>query len=122
MKADVFSYGMMLFEIISQKRNIEHGKRCADKFFPILVANNIRDGDVHALLDANLRSDVNLEELERACMVACWCVQEDECSRPTMGVIVQILEGLIEVNMPPIPQYLQVLAESADQSMPSSTE
>ncbi|XP_048549489.1 G-type lectin S-receptor-like serine/threonine-protein kinase At2g19130 [Triticum urartu] len=122
MKADVFSYGMMLFEIISQKRNIEHGKRCADKFFPILVAKNIRDGDVHALLDANLRSDVNLEELERACMVACWCVQEDECSRPTMGVIVQILEGLIEVNMPPIPRYLQVLAESADQSMPSSTE
>ncbi|KAM3258423.1 hypothetical protein ACQJBY_050281 [Aegilops geniculata] len=121
-KADVFSYGMMLFEIISLKRNVEHGKRCANKFFPILVAMKIQEGDVHELLDADLRRDVNLEELDRACMVACWCVQQDERSRPTMGVIVQILEGLVEVNMPPVPRYLQVLAESADESMLSSTE
>jgi len=46
-KADVFSYGMMLFEIISHKRNIEHGgNRCMEKFFPILVAEKIQEGNV----------------------------------------------------------------------------
>ncbi|XP_066315496.1 G-type lectin S-receptor-like serine/threonine-protein kinase At2g19130 [Miscanthus floridulus] len=116
-KADVFSYGMMLFEIISQKRNAEHGKRCMDKFFPIQVVNKIQEGDLQALLDSDLRRDVNLEELQRACMVACWCVQEDESSRPTMGAVVQILEGLLQVNKPPVPRYLEVLAESLDQSV-----
>jgi hypothetical protein len=61
-------------EIISQqkKKNAEHGKGCMDKFFPMLVAKNkIQEGDLKALLDADLRRDVNLEELERACMVAC---------------------------------------------------
>ena len=66
--------------------------------------------------DADQRRDVNLEELERACVVACWCVQEDESSRPTMGAVVQMLEGLLHVATPPVPRYLQVLAESADQS------
>lgn len=53
--ADVFSYRMMLFEIISQKSNVEHGRRCVDSLFPILVANKIKEANVHALLDADLR-------------------------------------------------------------------
>ncbi|KAF8763003.1 hypothetical protein HU200_008851 [Digitaria exilis] len=119
-KADVFSYGMMLFEIISHKRNVDHGR----KFFPVLVAEKLieeEEGDVPALLDADVAGDVDVEELERACMVACWCVQEDESMRPTMGAVVQMLEGLLQVNMPPVPRYLQVLAESASRSTLSSS-
>ncbi|KAG2622312.1 G-type lectin S-receptor-like serine/threonine-protein kinase At2g19130 [Panicum virgatum] len=104
-KADVFSYGMMLFEIISRRKNVEFGKQHMDsKFFPVLVAEKIQEGDVKALLDldADMRGDVNLEELKRACMVACWCVQEDESLRPTMAAVVQMLEGLLPVNMPPL--------------------
>jgi len=121
-KADVYSYGMMLFEIISRKRNTEFGKQHMDKFFPVLVAEKIQEGDVKALLDADMRGDANLEELERACKVACWCVQADESSRPTMGAVVQMLEGLVQVNMPPVPRFLQVLDEYAGQSTDTWTE
>jgi len=121
-KADVYSYGMMLFEIISRKRNTESGKQHMDKFFPVLVAEKIQEGDVKALLDADMRGDANLEELERACKVACWCVQADESSRPTMGAVVQMLEGLVQVNMPPVPRFLQVLDEYAGQSTDTWTE
>lgn len=45
--------------------------------------------------------------------VACWCIQDDEVDRPTMGQLVQILEGPVEITMPPVPRLLQAMAGSA---------
>lgn len=64
------------------------------------------------MLDPKLDGDANLKELERACKVACWCIQSGESCRPTMGQVVQILEGFLEVNMPPVPRFLQELLNS----------
>ncbi|KAL6615666.1 hypothetical protein ACP70R_037936 [Stipagrostis hirtigluma subsp. patula] len=110
-KADVFSYGMMLFEIISGNRNSAWRQEGVEMFFPVLVATRLPEGNIEALFDPDLIKDANLQEVERACKVACWCVQDDENKRPTMGEIVQILEGLLDMNLPPVPVYLQVLAE-----------
>uniref|UniRef100_A0A452Z4C5 Protein kinase domain-containing protein n=1 Tax=Aegilops tauschii subsp. strangulata TaxID=200361 RepID=A0A452Z4C5_AEGTS len=106
-KADVFSYGMMLFEIVSGRRNIEQGERrsvvsaAADAeehptttFFPLLVARKLAEGDVMTLLDPELEGDANAEEMRRVCKVACWCIQRDVDTRPAMGEVVQVLEGL----------------------------
>uniref|UniRef100_A0A0D9YIG8 Receptor-like serine/threonine-protein kinase n=1 Tax=Oryza glumipatula TaxID=40148 RepID=A0A0D9YIG8_9ORYZ len=112
-KADVFSYGMMLFEIISRKRNLTQTETRTEIFFPVLVARKLVQGEVLTLLDSELVDDVNLEELERACKVACWCIQDDESSRPTMAEVLQMLEGLVDIEVPPAPRYLQVLAEGA---------
>uniref|UniRef100_A0A0E0L2K7 Receptor-like serine/threonine-protein kinase n=1 Tax=Oryza punctata TaxID=4537 RepID=A0A0E0L2K7_ORYPU len=113
-KADVFSYGMLLFEIISQRRNVEKGEQGADMFFPVLVAKKLLEDDMQALLDPESADEIDLEELARACKVACWCAQDEESSRPSMGEIVQILEGFVDVTIPPVPRYLHVLAERAD--------
>ncbi|XP_073005739.1 G-type lectin S-receptor-like serine/threonine-protein kinase At2g19130 [Typha latifolia] len=113
-KADVYSYGMMLFEIISGRRNTEQGEGGRASFFPTLAATKLIEGNLEGLLDPRLDGDANFEELERACKVACWSIQDDESSRPTMGQIVQILEGFLEVNTPPIPRSLRDLGESPD--------
>jgi serine/threonine protein kinase len=125
-KADVFSYGMMLFEIVSGRRNVEHGRSeppdssssgagdhaATATFFPVLAARRLAEaeGDVMALLDQELGGDANVEEVRRVCKVACWCIQHDVGARPTMAEVVQALEGLTDCEMPPVPRYLEVLA------------
>ncbi|KAJ3701702.1 hypothetical protein LUZ61_005407 [Rhynchospora tenuis] len=122
-KADVYSYGMMLFEIISGKRNRKEGDDLGDasqeeegnlSFFPAFAANKLVEGDIHCLLDLMSVDDCNLEELERAVKVALWCVQIEEDLRPSMRQVVQMLEGQFNVNMPPIPRPFQVLTEMPD--------
>lgn len=81
-------------------------------YFSTSVANAINKGEeVMMLLDYKLENSDSIEELTKACKVACWCIQDDEKDRPTMGQVVQILEGIKEVGMPPIPRILQRLAE-----------
>ncbi|KQJ87839.2 hypothetical protein BRADI_4g13820v3 [Brachypodium distachyon] len=114
-KVDVYSYGMVLLEIISGKRNSQtpcsSGEDC-DIYFPVHVAHKLVEGDVGSLADQMLHGDVNLDEVERACKIACWCIQDDEFDRPTMGEVVQILEGLVEITNPPMPRLLQAMTEA----------
>ncbi|KAJ0972079.1 hypothetical protein J5N97_020038 [Dioscorea zingiberensis] len=110
-KADVYSYGMMLFEMISGRRNIDQSQRTNDKYFPVWAARKLNEGDVISLLDENLAHEANIEELARVCKVACWCIQENEAHRPSMGLAVLMLEGLVEVNLAPIPSLLLQLTE-----------
>ncbi|KAF6151569.1 hypothetical protein GIB67_021755 [Kingdonia uniflora] len=112
-KADVYSYGMMLLEIVSGRRNLDQPKDGNFEFFPICVARRLHNGEeILSLLDYKLEGDADLEELKRACIVACWCIQDDEKNRPSMGHIVQFLEGIYELSTPPIPLDLQCLVDN----------
>uniref|UniRef100_A0A0E0DE58 Receptor-like serine/threonine-protein kinase n=1 Tax=Oryza meridionalis TaxID=40149 RepID=A0A0E0DE58_9ORYZ len=129
-KVDVYSYGMVLLEIISGKRNSYASCPCGgdhDVYFPVLVACKLLDGDMGGLVDYRLHGGIDKKEVEKAFKVACWCIQDDEFSRPTMGGVVQILEGLVEVDMPPMPRRLQAIAGSSNSacslySLPASIQ
>uniref|UniRef100_A0A0E0FWT5 Receptor-like serine/threonine-protein kinase n=1 Tax=Oryza nivara TaxID=4536 RepID=A0A0E0FWT5_ORYNI len=113
-KADVFSYGMMLFEIISGRRNVEQGQDGAVDFFPATAARLLFDGDLKGAVDGRLAGNADMGEVERACKVACWCVQDSEATRPSMGMVVQVLEGLVDVNAPPMPRSFKVLGDPSN--------
>ncbi|KAF7851229.1 hypothetical protein BT93_L4326 [Corymbia citriodora subsp. variegata] len=115
-KVDVFSYGKLLFEIISGKRNFEELNSDMRNYVPLQVANSIAKGEeVLPLVDCRLNGLVEMEELCRACRVACWCIQDSEQDRPTMSQVVQILEGLMVVEKPPIPRiFLQIVSYESD--------
>lgn len=117
-KADVYSYGMMLFELVSGRRNTEQSENGKVRFFPSWAATVLtKDGDIRSLLDPRLEGEgegegVDIEELTRACKVACWCIQDEESHRPAMSQVVQILEGVLEVNPPPFPRSIQALVDT----------
>ncbi|KAG2717157.1 hypothetical protein I3843_03G161900 [Carya illinoinensis] len=114
-KTDVYSYGMMLFEYVSGRRNSEAPADGKTRFFPTWVASIMKEGgDVLSLLDPRLEGNADVEELTRVCRVACWCIQDDESNRPPMSQVVQILEGVLEVNPAPIPRSLLVLDDNRE--------
>ena len=67
----------------------------------------MNEEDVSCLLDPRLDAQADIEQLNRACRIACWCIQDAEDHRPKMGQVVQMLEGVMAVEMPPIPRSLQ---------------
>ncbi|XBI02652.1 hypothetical protein VPH35_131166 [Triticum aestivum] len=115
-KVDVFSSGMVLLEIISGRKNSCPSRPSGgntDVYFPVHAAHKLLAGDVGTLVDHKLHGIANLDEVEIACKVVGLCLQDDELDRPTMGHVVQILEGLVEITMPPIPRLLQAMAGSS---------
>jgi len=112
-KADVYSYGMMLFELVSGRRNSEASEDGQVRFFPTFAANMVhQEGNVLSLLDPRLEGNADIEEVNRVIKIASWCVQDDESHRPSMGQVVQILEGFLEVTLPPIPRTLQAFVDN----------
>uniref|UniRef100_A0A2N9EZJ0 Protein kinase domain-containing protein n=1 Tax=Fagus sylvatica TaxID=28930 RepID=A0A2N9EZJ0_FAGSY len=117
-KVDVFSYGKLLFEIVSGRRNISMLDDEICNYFPARVAIAMSKGeDLLTLLDHKLEGSANMEELTRACTVACWCIQDDPRDRPTMGQVVKILEGVMHVGIPQIPLYFQRLSENPTEAI-----
>ncbi|CAI0379233.1 unnamed protein product [Linum tenue] len=109
-KADVYSYGMMLFELVSGRRNSQHTS--TGHYFPTWVATVVNEGgNVLDLLDPRLNGNADIEEVGRVCRVALWCIQGDESHRLTMGQVVYVLEKILEVNIPPIPRILQTFTD-----------
>jgi hypothetical protein len=115
-KVDVYSYGMLLLEIVSGRRNkFEECKTSDDHavYFPLKAAWKVQEEDFGSLIDHQLLGEINTEEVERACKVACWCIQDNEFDRPTMGNVVQVLEGLVDLGKPPVPRLLETILGSS---------
>ncbi|RCV33105.1 hypothetical protein SETIT_7G056100v2 [Setaria italica] len=116
-KVDVYSFGMVLMEIISGRRNasvVHTSSSCCVAYFPVQAISKLHEGDVQSLVDPELHGDFSLDEAERVCKVACWCIQDNESDRPTMGEVVRVLEGLQELDMPPMPRLLAAITESSN--------
>ncbi|KAL6330005.1 hypothetical protein AAG906_039920 [Vitis piasezkii] len=121
-KADVFSYGMLLLEIISGRRNRNLLDDGTNDYYPIRAANTVNRGhNFLTLLDKRLEGNADMEDLTRACKVACWCIQDDEKDRPTMGQIVRVLEGVYEMGTPPIPCFSSNFSQEIQLTAPLFT-
>ncbi|XP_021887698.1 G-type lectin S-receptor-like serine/threonine-protein kinase LECRK3 [Carica papaya] len=103
-KADVYSYGVILLEIICCRKNVEQGMEDEDEFVLTDWAYDCyRHRELHKLLKSDKEARNDRKRVEKLVMVAIWCIQEDPCLRPTMKKVIQMLEGVIDVSVPPCP-------------------
>ena len=107
LKVDVYSFGVLLLEIICCRKNVcielieEECPILTDWAFDCYQSNTLDSlvrGDIEALDD--------WQRLKRFLMVALWCIQEDPSLRPTMRTVLQMLEGLVIVPKPSCPTML----------------
>ncbi|KAJ9685837.1 hypothetical protein PVL29_017773 [Vitis rotundifolia] len=97
-------YGVMLLEIISCRKCIDFQTENEEEMILIDWAYDCYRGhrlDKLVENDDDARND--MRRLEKLVMVAIWCIQEDPSLRPSMRNVTQLLEGVVEVPMPPCP-------------------
>ncbi|KAJ4960802.1 hypothetical protein NE237_020712 [Protea cynaroides] len=110
-KADVYSFGMVLLEIVSGMRNFnfrDSSNGSEEWYFPRWAFEKVyEEMKVESLLDRRIKhcydSQVHLELVDRMVKTAMWCLQDRPELRPSMGKVTKMLEGSVEIIDPPKP-------------------
>ncbi|GLJ06207.1 hypothetical protein SUGI_0033450 [Cryptomeria japonica] len=104
-KCDVYSFGMVLLELVSGRRNLDpFASDTHLQYFPEWAMLKAREGSYLELVDQRLENNVDMEVVIRMTKVAFWCVQDNPDKRPTMTESLKMLEG--EWNVPDPPLWL----------------
>ncbi|CAM8903701.1 unnamed protein product [Rhodiola kirilowii] len=128
-KSDVFSFGVLVLEIISGRGN--RGFYHPDDHLNLLghtwkLFNQERSLEI---VDQNLTTSYNIDEVMRTIHIGLLCVQESPQDRPNMGNVVLMLSSDSKLTPPKAPGFFTArkLVESSDTSssahqLPSTNE
>ncbi|GAY55300.1 hypothetical protein CUMW_163410 [Citrus unshiu] len=107
-KSDVFSFGVLLLETLSSKRNIDFSN--SDSLTLIGHAWDLwKDDRAWELIDPTLQNEASYLTLNRYINVALLCVQEDAVDRPTMfGVVSMLINETINSPHPRQPAFSNI--------------
>ncbi|KAM1010064.1 hypothetical protein TB1_044707 [Malus domestica] len=100
-KLDVFSFGVLLLEIVSGKKNaafyrFEHSPTLAGWAWELW-----KDGRGMDVIDESVRETCRLDEALKCIQVGFLCVQEAPADRPTMSSVIYMLQGNESTSLPP---------------------
>ncbi|KAK4257819.1 hypothetical protein QN277_007356 [Acacia crassicarpa] len=102
-KVDVYSFGMLLMEMASQRRNLNpQAEHSSQLYYPLWIYDQFDDNN-----------DIEMEDLmeeekglvKKMFIVALWCIQLKPVDRPSMNKVIEMLEAndVSSLQMPPKP-------------------
>ncbi|KAH7861878.1 hypothetical protein Vadar_032099 [Vaccinium darrowii] len=111
-KVDVYSFGVLLLEIITCRKHLgELETGLEDR---AILTDWVYECFLKDRLDALVEDDSEAlndwRNVQRFLMVGIWCIQEDPSQRPMMRKVTQMLEGVVDVAVPPSPSQFSFLS------------
>ncbi|XP_034710856.1 rust resistance kinase Lr10-like [Vitis riparia] len=100
-KSDVYSFGMLLLEMVGGRKNIDVTmEKTGQVYFPEWVYNHLDQGEE---LHIRIEEEGDAKIAKKLTIVGLWCIQWYPIDRPSMKVVVQMLEREDNLIMPPNP-------------------
>ncbi|XP_047178512.1 rust resistance kinase Lr10-like [Vigna umbellata] len=118
-KADVYSFGMLLMEMASKRKNLNPSAEYSSQlYFPLWIYDHIREEKIIKMEDLT-KDEKSI--VKKMIIVALWCIQLKPNDRPSMNKVVEMLEGDIkDLEMPPKPFLYPNETVTEDQTINSN--
>ncbi|KAI3780268.1 hypothetical protein L2E82_10241 [Cichorium intybus] len=105
-KSDVYSYGMLILEMVGGRENVDvsvgYG-HTSEIYFPDWIYERLKKDEF--LLDGLTTMDEN-NYARKMTIVGLWCIQTNPKQRPSIDVVIEMLEGSMEaLEIPPKPFF-----------------
>ena len=102
-KSDVYSYGMLVFEMVGGRKNFDVGvSHTSEIYFPHWIYKKLELNENVSICEEMSKQE---EETTKKIMIASlWCIQTNPLDRPSMGKVIEMLEGTLQsLEFPPKP-------------------
>ncbi|KAL6595486.1 hypothetical protein ACP70R_047826 [Stipagrostis hirtigluma subsp. patula] len=101
-KADIYSFGIVMMEIICGRENLDESQPDETIHLITLLQEKARSGQLHDLVDSS-SNDMKLHngEVMQTMKLAMWCLQVDSSKRPLMSTVAKVLEGVMSLDATP---------------------
>ncbi|XP_060190216.1 G-type lectin S-receptor-like serine/threonine-protein kinase SD2-5 [Lycium barbarum] len=98
-KVDVYSFGIVVLEILSGRRHFEASESEDQQVMLHLFRKKAEEGQLVDLIDKH-SEDMQFykEEVIKTMQIAAWCLQSDYTKRPSMSTVVKAMEGVLDVE------------------------
>ncbi|XP_028073687.1 G-type lectin S-receptor-like serine/threonine-protein kinase SD2-5 isoform X2 [Camellia sinensis] len=98
-KADVYSFGVVILEILCGRKNLDRSQSEDDMHLLSLFKRKAEEERLIDIVDKdNEEMQLHGAEVVEMMTVAVWCLQSDFSRRPSMSMVVKVLEGSVDVE------------------------
>ncbi|GMP65355.1 hypothetical protein CsSME_00026182 [Camellia sinensis var. sinensis] len=98
-KADVYSFGVVILEILCGRKNLDRSQSEDDMHLLSLFKRKAEEERLIDIVDKdNEEMQLHGAEVVEMMTVTVWCLQSDFSRRPSMSMVVKVLEGSVDVE------------------------